>query len=656
LAQWDGTLFAAACAEAIALAALRKAAELALDPAYDRYRRPGAHKPGRLPASFVQLALRTDPMLREFWRDWPPLSQLSAFFLDSHASSQLVSDGHSDAERKPSTSVVGKSVGKSPTAPGRELSVVEEQSDDEAETSASLSMVDGEAIAAAAAVEAPRASARKSADMTDAGVSHDLSQERWSRKAGDAITEVEAEHLLSTVQPTLTTEHECSLFVAALARQVLSEVVRRAGVGRLGEAPPKPVTAHDVAAAAGAWLPPLARQVCIDLGRMVVSAFALVWKPPDKCSVRVTWLRGNGPGLATVGSARTVSLGPDDNILEAVTRCVRGMRIDADRVVMVARGNEIPSTVTSPPTNEQMIEAAAAAKLGEAAASLVEGTPRAMSTFPTVRNLVFPEAMDVFAIDRQFWEHRRREAARRGVLTSTRNNSSQVQSLRKRAESKVKKMRQWEDGVPLYKGKTRGEDGKPKVRPGEEEGSRIPRSRVKMAPVASSGYGQADSGAPQSRVRGTSPRAAPLPAEEEASPTHKPSRPTGMKRPPPQARRRPREKDGSSRPEAGEAPVEVRAARALLKSCESGTDRMQAALVAATDMITRLKELSEAESISPEAIGKALTDDAEEERKDPSHTSKVTALRRALQDARDALDAAVKVASKVESRKLLGTG
>lgn len=741
-AQADATVYAAACCEAILMSAMKTAAALALDPGNDRYRRGSTKRHERVPAAFLQLALRVDPVLQELWRDWLSLQQVAAFFLDSHAAEQLEADGHEvggviKSPGEAADAGFGPGAEESPVRLGQKepraassgrgiaalsLDVVEERgSDEEAETSQSLSHQDAETMSAAAAAATSAAGMGTTTTSSspgaaalglpeDPGAVHDLSQRRWARQAGDAITEVEASQLLTAAHPALTADNNFALLAAAMAREVLRELCRRSGIGaKLPPAAAAPggdaaapeaaaeVNAHKVAAAASSWLPPLARALCEQAGRHAVSAFAMVWKPPEKVRVRVTWVKGAPGSPAQVGGAKTTTVGHDDSVVEACEKALRSMRVDPARVTLLWRGSELPKVVPNPLSTEEAIQ-----RLEDAKASTAAGTDAAISApappppshvAPTAKLLLLGEEMEVFAVEKRWWEHRRRETARRGMLTSTRNQSSEVRHIRKKAESKVRRMREWADGAPTPPkphdspagkgGKVgAGAHGTARQRRGPEkdgEGERQERRAEGKAlydDIYSSGYGQGASPAKPNRW-------AKMREEEEAKASEAGS---GRKSQPQRSRlRRPEAGSAKSSPRAavassgygsparrpaktgggaggGAGDPDVRAARALLRSCTASQPVLEAALRAVKEVGGRLGEIEGLEEAAAAADASEAADVkanvlaglgvGAESAEAPS---KVSSLLQALQDARATMDTALRVVGKVESRGLLGT-
>jgi len=600
--------------------------------------------------------------------------------------------------------VLGSGAPRSPSAgigtgEGEDLSVVEEHgSDEEAEASLSLSGAEGEAAFAARSAPPspdPPSVAASSAGVVglpdDPGAAHDISQRRWARRAGDAVSEVEASVLLAAIAPELTAENDCALLTAAIAREVLSELCRRAGVGRAAEGAQRAtgggdkagstgegqeagapeaaagVTAHDVAAAAAAWLPPLARAECSKWGRHAVSAFASVWTTPDRVVLRVKLLRGAPGRPAEAVGVKTVSLGPDEPLRPAVLRALRGMRVDPARQTLLFRGAELPTSVPNPRAEEeeasQSAQVALAASRGETGgfAPQLEAVRRALP--PTAALLLLGEEGEVFAVDGGWWSHRRRDAARRGMLTSRRGQEKAVRALRTRAESKVRKLREWgEDGPPSpSKGGEGGAGSPPRSRVPRGAGKRIEgageagdgqqqqrRGGRGYGQISSSGYGQgggaSGGGAGRRRER-----------VEETKEAEAKEVDAGKRSPRP---RRARTKAGGAGPGA-----ELRAAKALSRSCNGAAAPLEAALGAVRDVHTRLREAAEAcEAAGGEGHAEAGGGEIETAVSatavsalgcDPD--GGVDALLAKLELAKAAVEAALRVAHKVKTRGLLGS-
>jgi hypothetical protein len=284
------------------------------------------------------------------------------------------------------------------------------------------------------------------------------------------------------------------------------------------------------------------------------------------------------------------------------------------------------------------------------------------------------------------------------MLTSTRNQSSQVRHIRKTAESKVRRMREWADGVPTppkphdSSASPPGRARRRKKRDASGEGPEGGEGKALYEEIHSSGYGQEASPAKPNRW-------AKMRQEEEA----KAAESGGAGRDRSRLRRPGGEGEGGGggggsakaspraggisssgygagsgtggRRRAGKGSAgdpDVRAARALLRSCVASQPLLEAALQAVKELrgtigtVEGLEEAAASEDATAAAGvkekllaslaagdgdgGGALTSGGT-----ASESGKVSSLLHALQEARATMDTALRVAGKVQSRGLLGT-
>ncbi len=224
-------------------------------------------------------------------------------------------------------------------------------------------------------------------------MSDDAARERvWTRRKEDAVTEAEMTALLKRLSPVHTLSHDALLLLGALHRELLVLLSERLRDAALPASPPNVETANTVL---GGFLPPALLTRCTDAGNLALSLLHGTAALPDHVTLRFQLLRNTSfAGHYSCTVLRTAQL--NDQFAAAC----KAFHEDRKGFVFLVRGLSVPPTATAD-------------------------------------SLCVLRSATVFVMHRQQFDYIRREEARRGVLTSTKQNSAAVRDFKSKASSKV---------------------------------------------------------------------------------------------------------------------------------------------------------------------------------------------------------------------------
>ncbi|GLE02272.1 hypothetical protein PINS_up011110 [Pythium insidiosum] len=238
---------------------------------------------------------------------------------------------------------------------------------------------------------------------------HERTRSEWQRREDDPFAEVDFARVLKCVHPAFTLSYNATMMLSALVRELLNEICNRANVDAVQRRTPPELYLEDL-------VEPLAQVVHVgELGRHVersaldcLERFRLQSRKGATISLRVRTFQPGGAKSVTAQAFRAspqFSLAdvPRDTLFAQLhpLMCKR-CHVDPAAVVGIYRGRQLEPT-SSP-----------------ASLSMTTGAI-------------------VYLVSAKWWDHTRRNEARRGLLSSLRPQDALVKALVENTESKVKR-------------------------------------------------------------------------------------------------------------------------------------------------------------------------------------------------------------------------
>jgi hypothetical protein len=264
-------------------------------------------------------------------------------------------------------------------------------------------------------------------DANEGGVASGISatQNKWSRRRDDVITDVEFSSLLKRIHPGYFFGSDALMLLTALMREILTifaSKMIKVGALRVAE------NVDDLASCIGGVVPPSLKKRCNDAGGLALAVLRGTLVGSPNVTIRFVLLKlaastGGGGGGGGGGTTSSSSSGSGVTSSAASTSDPK-----LGYAVTVPRKESLHEVMLAASKRFHFEEKKAAVFLFRGNA--VDGTQNA-------DDLLIVASAVVFVVQRQWWDFQRREEARRGVLTSTKSNDAAVRAMRTNASSKV---------------------------------------------------------------------------------------------------------------------------------------------------------------------------------------------------------------------------
>lgn len=235
---------------------------------------------------------------------------------------------------------------------------------------------------------------------------HERTRSEWQKREDDPFTEVDFAMVLKCVHPAFTLTHSATMLLSALVRELLNEVCDRANVDSVQRQIPPELYIEDLA-------PALAQVFHVgSIGQHIE-------RTASECLERFRLRSRQGTTLSiryrvfTIGANATQSyrastsnqalhnVARDATFAQLLPLMCKKCHLDANTTVGIYRGHQVDAT-DSPAT------------------------------------LSMPTGAIVYLVAKKWWDHTRRNEARRGQLSSLRPQDAHVKALVEATESKVK--------------------------------------------------------------------------------------------------------------------------------------------------------------------------------------------------------------------------
>ncbi|DBA02611.1 TPA: hypothetical protein N0F65_011983, partial [Lagenidium giganteum] len=238
---------------------------------------------------------------------------------------------------------------------------------------------------------------------------HERMRSEWQRREDDPFTDVDFATVLKCVHPAFTLAYNATMLLSALVRELLNEMCDRANIDAVQRRVPPELYPEDLYA-------PLT-DVFFSVGETgklmektaseCLERFRLQSRHSKTLSLRFrVYLGANGNAVQALRSSPFHTLGNvarDAPFSQLLPQMCKKCHLDApSTVVGIYRGHQLePST-----------------------------TPGMLS---------MPMGAVIFLVSKKWWDHTRRNEARRGLMSSLRPQDALVKSLVESSESRVKK-------------------------------------------------------------------------------------------------------------------------------------------------------------------------------------------------------------------------
>ncbi|KAJ0395594.1 hypothetical protein ATCC90586_004657 [Pythium insidiosum] len=237
---------------------------------------------------------------------------------------------------------------------------------------------------------------------------HERTRSEWQRREDDPFAEVDFARVLKCVHPAFTLSYNATIMLSALVRELLNEVCNRANVDAVQRRTPPELYIEDLAG-------PLAQVFHIgELGPQIercaldcLERFRLRSRKGATISLRVRTFLASGAKAVSAQAFRaspqsSLDVPRDTLFAQLVPQMCKKCHADPATVVGIYRGRQL-----------------------EAASS-----PASLS---------MTNGAIVYLVSAKWWDHTRRNEARRGLMSSLRPQDALVKSLVENTESKVKR-------------------------------------------------------------------------------------------------------------------------------------------------------------------------------------------------------------------------